>query len=100
MSETIRCRSWAEPGTTEVMFVPDSTEHPEPGGVNWIRRRSSPVRSASSLHPSPPVELFRAVDVRDGDDDHLELHVDSPDARRPTRVAAAVLGRTHRGLPG
>src|SRR5271167_1902104 len=27
--------------------------------------------------PEPPVELLCAVDIRDGDDDDLELHVDS-----------------------
>ena len=31
--------------------------------------------------PEPPVELLRAVDIRDGDDDDLELHVDFRDAR-------------------
>ena len=31
--------------------------------------------------PEPPVELLRAVDIRDRDDDYLELHVDSRDAR-------------------
>jgi hypothetical protein len=31
------------------------TEHPEPGGVNWITRKSSPAaKSASSLQPKPP----------------------------------------------
>src|SRR6266446_5098078 len=29
--------------------------------------------------PEPPVELRRASDIRDGDDDDLELHVDLPD---------------------
>ena len=32
--------------------------------------------------PEPPVELLRAVDIRDGDDDRLELHIDSRDASR------------------
>src|SRR5580704_18602878 len=32
--------------------------------------------------PEPPVELLRAVDIRDGDDDHLELCFDSCDAGR------------------
>src|SRR5712692_7761245 len=32
--------------------------------------------------PEPPIELLRAVDIRDRDDDDLELHVDSRDARR------------------
>src|SRR3984893_15985727 len=32
--------------------------------------------------PEPPVELLRAVDIRDGDDDDLELRVDSRDAAR------------------
>ena len=32
----------------------------------------------------PRVELLRAVDIRDGDDDHFELHVDPRDARVDT----------------
>ena len=40
--------------------------NPEPGGVNWITRQSSPVaKSASSRHASHPVEVLRAVDIRD-----------------------------------
>jgi hypothetical protein len=50
--------------------------------------------------PDAPVELLRSVDVRDGDDDNLELHVDVL-ARDPTRVvAAADIRGTHRGLLG
>src|SRR4029077_9506923 len=36
--------------------------------------------------PEARVELLRAVDIRDGDDDHLELHVASPDACVAGRV--------------
>ena len=43
---------WKEPGRADVRFVPNWIEHPEPGGVNWIRRNSSPATSASSRHPS------------------------------------------------
>ena len=32
--------------------------------------------------PEPPVELLRAVDIRDGKDDHLELRLDSCGAGR------------------
>jgi hypothetical protein len=43
---------WAEPGAAEVMFVPNWTEHPEPGGVNWTTRKPlSKPKSASSRHP-------------------------------------------------
>ena len=28
----------AEPGAAAVTFLPKMTEHPEPGGVNWITR--------------------------------------------------------------
>jgi len=42
MSETIRCRPWAEPGAAAMTFLPKMTEHPEPGGVTWITRKSSP----------------------------------------------------------
>src|SRR5271154_1237675 len=47
-SETIRYTSWVEPGAAEVRLRPNWTEHPEPGGVNWIRRKSPPVTSAAS----------------------------------------------------
>ena len=30
---------WAEPGAAPVTFLPKMTEHPEPGGVNWITRK-------------------------------------------------------------
>jgi hypothetical protein len=33
--------------------------------------------------PEAPVELLRAIDIRDGDDDRLELQVDVLDARDP-----------------
>ena len=53
--ETIRYRLWAEPGVAAVTFLPNMTEQPEPGGVNWITRKSLPaVKSASSRHPSLP----------------------------------------------
>ena len=46
-------RPWAEPGAAVVIFVPNWTEHPEPGGVNWTARNPlSNGKSASSLHPS------------------------------------------------
>ena len=37
------------------------------------------------------VKLFRAVDIRDGDDDNLELHVDSRDAVASILRTALVL---------
>ena len=52
MSETIRYRPWAEPAGAVVIFVPNWTEQPEPGGVNWTTRKPlSKAKSASSLHP-------------------------------------------------
>ena len=39
MSETIKYSPWAEPGVAAVTFLPKMTEHPEPGGVNWITRK-------------------------------------------------------------
>src|SRR5258705_5716547 len=47
--------------------------------------------------PEPPVELLRAVDIRDGDDDYLELRVDSRDAGR---VLTTDCVRAHGCLPG
>ena len=42
-----------EPGVAVVIFVPNWTEHPEPGGVNWTTRNPlSNGKSASSRHPS------------------------------------------------
>ena len=43
------------PAAADVMFVPNWTEHHEPGGVNWTTRK--PLlkgNSAPSLHPSFP----------------------------------------------
>jgi len=47
------------------------------------RRRElhHPGRRDVQPPPEPPVKLFRAVDVRNGDDDHLQLHVDFRDVR-------------------
>jgi hypothetical protein len=94
MSATIRY-SLAEPGAADVRFVPNWTEHPEPCGVNW----TMPGGVTSSLHPETPVELLRAVDIRDREDDHLDLHVDVLGARDPARVVAPAVRRAHRGLP-
>jgi hypothetical protein len=30
--------------------------------------------------PEPPIEFLHAVDIRNGDDDHFELHIDFRDA--------------------
>ena len=45
--------------------------------------------------PKPPVELLRAVDIRDGDDDDLELHVESSDARNAGRIVSMDFGGAH-----
>ena len=43
----------AEPGAADVIFVPNCTEHPDPGGVNCTTRKPlSNGKSASSRHPS------------------------------------------------
>jgi len=52
--ETTRYTLCAEPGLAGVMFVPNWTEQPEPGGVNWIRRNWPATTSASSRHPRFP----------------------------------------------
>jgi hypothetical protein len=41
------------------------------------------------------VELLRSVDIRDGNGDDLELHVDLPDTRVAGSVAPAYCGRAH-----
>ena len=53
MSETIRYRPWAEPGVAAVTFLPKMTEHPEPGGVNWITRK---VVAVVEVGVEPPPE--------------------------------------------
>jgi hypothetical protein len=49
MSETTRY-PLVEPGAADVRFVPNWTEHPEPGGVNCTTLGGV----TSSLHPRPP----------------------------------------------
>ncbi len=49
--------------------------------------------------PEARVELLRPVDVRDGDDDDFELHVESPDVRVAGRVTRD-FGGAHDCLPG
>ena len=44
------------------------------------------------------VELLCALDIRDGEDDHLEVHVDGPGAGDRAGVVAAGLGVAHGGL--
>ena len=90
MSETIRYRPLAEPAAAAVTFLPKTTEHPEPGGVNWITRKSSPAaKSASSLQPKPAVKALGAIDVRNRDDHDFEPHVDCLRSRRLDRSFAA-----------
>src|SRR6266478_1213875 len=53
VAERSKGRVAAEPGAAVVIFVPNWTEHPDPGGVNWTTRNPlSKEKSASSLHPS------------------------------------------------
>jgi hypothetical protein len=82
MPETIRYRPWAELGAADVIFVPNWIEQPEPGGVNWTTPEAV-VEGEVGVEPPPevPVERFHSVNIRDGDDGDLELHIDSRDAR-------------------
>lgn len=58
MSETIKY-FFAEPGTAEVILLPNWTQEPEPGGVNWtIRMPLSKGKSAASLQPSLEQDSF------------------------------------------
>ena len=76
MSDTIRYRPWAEPGFAGVTFLPKITDAPEPGGVNWITWKSSAIGEVGVETPAEAgVELLGARDIRDRDDDDLELHV-------------------------
>ena len=47
MSETISTPT-AEPGATAVIPLPNVTEHPDPGGVNWTMRTSFVGATSSS----------------------------------------------------
>jgi hypothetical protein len=51
MSGTIRNWFWADPGTDDVRFVPNWTEHADPGGVTSCRhprlRQKAVARSTS-----------------------------------------------------
>ena len=84
MSETIRYRPWAEPGAAAVTFLPKMTEQPGAGRRELHHAEALAVVEVG-VEPPPEVrvELLRAIDVRNGDDDDLELHVDA---------------RAHRGL--
>ena len=63
----------------DVTPLPKWIEHGEPGGVNWTPRHASPTtKSASSRQPKLFVEALGAIDVRNRDDDDLELHVEPP----------------------
>ena len=42
---------WFKPGGAGVTLLPKITDVAEPGGVNWITRQPSPVKSASSRQP-------------------------------------------------
>ena len=74
----------------------------------WTRRKSVGWRtSASSRQPSRRVERLSAVDVRDGDDDHLELHVEPvawlvlmvDAAQGPPREVTATISVAHLRVP-
>ena len=80
MSETMRYRPWAEPGAAGVTFLPKMTEA---GGARGRELDDAEVVAVGEVGVEPPaevaIETLGAIDVRNGDDDDLELHVD----RRP-----------------
>ena len=57
------------------------------------------VPTGGDVGVEPPaeasVELLCAIDIRDGDDDHLESRADARDGRGPARVVATDLGCAH-----
>ena len=64
---------------------------------------TSPTRSGAvgvELPAEACVQLLCALDIRDGDDDYLQLHIGVLDARDPLHVIAANLRRAHSDLPG
>ena len=51
----------------------------EPGGVNWMTRKRVTDDEVGVESPTQAaVEALGAIDVRNRDDDDLELHVDRP----------------------
>jgi hypothetical protein len=65
-----------------VSFVPNWIEHPEPGGVNWTTRTPLSKGKIRIEPPSEtPIKRLRALDIRNRDDDDLELEVDPPRSR-------------------
>ena len=78
--------------------MPNWIEHPEPGGVSCTIRNVVVPEVRVQPPPETFVERLGAVDVRDGDDDGLELHVDLPDAGVGGRVGAGFRG-AHDCLP-
>jgi hypothetical protein len=74
MSETIRYRPWAEPGRRDVRAELDRAPR---AGWRELNDPETVIEAKIGVEPptEPLVELFRAVNIRDGDDDNLELHV-------------------------
>ncbi len=77
MSETIS-PPLNEPGAADVTPLPNEIELPEPSDLYDAK-----IVSHNEIVVEPPsepcVELLCTVDVRDGDERDLELHVDSRD---------------------
>ena len=76
MSETTSAPA-ADPGAAAVTPLPNVTEHPEPGGVNWTMR--TPSAGGPHVVVEPPtqasVELLGSLDVGHRDDVHLQAHI-------------------------
>ena len=101
MSETTRYRPWAEPGAAAVTFLPKMTEAP---GTRRRELDHAEVVAGGVVGVEPPtqvaVEALGAVDVRNGNDDDLELHVELPRSRGFDCSFAAHSGNAHVGLLG
>ena len=89
------------PGRGRVSFVPNWIEHA------GARRRELDDPEAvvdGDVGVEPPaearVELLRAIDVGDRDDDDLELHVDRSGGGIFSRDLIVSLGAVHLDLPG
>jgi hypothetical protein len=96
MSETIKYKPWAEPGAAAVTVLPKMIEHPEPGGVLDDAEVFTVVVVGVEAPPKLlAVKLFGAVDIRDGDDDYLELHVHFRGGRLGGRIVTTDFSGTH-----
>ena len=77
----------AEPGAAGVTFVLNCIEEPEPGGCE-LDDSEAVIELEVGVEPPthPLVELLGTIDVRNWDNDYLQLHVEAHEARAADHV--------------